>query len=465
MINQSNQNKIITVFGVTVIPFILAKMIVVGSMFYTVASLLILAGIAFFIPTSAILYLLICLVFSVNWLDKALSLIPRQITWLPDLLILLLFTRVIIKLIFQQSHLGRFPYLWFLLSLIGLFFASQMVNGESLLILIPAAKMYLKYIILSFSLFVLRIDPLIYRRCFKLLTALVLFQVPITVLQAFHAGGVGDYSGGTLGHNSTGLLCVVNGLYTCVFLENYFSSHKKKYLFWALSLFIPAIAGSAKFAFFTYPLIYLYYFVRNSKNSKSLLINIAMLGVLIIMFIGLIRLFDRTDKGYIADWFTNPKGAFEYEMRVSGGETGTTGRIGSLKYALNLITADPVSFLFGYGPASSAESFLGPSFEGKLYRSGAFKRNSMPTLPQIIVELGFIGLGLFLFFGFKLIRYNQSEYLNNDCLVTIVAFFFISSFYTETFRAEPTALVFWLLISFLHVRCNQGISIISTTKT
>lgn len=463
MILQKQINTLIPYILVPALSFIVAGFITGGgSSVYTILLIIAAVCICFFIPSSLILYLIILLTFSARWLSDVLIFFPRQVTWIPDLLILLLLSRSFLKFVQAKASLRGFPYFWFLLGNISLLIVSLIVSGEKIILLLPAVKVYLKFIFLAFSIFILQLDVKIYKNCFKLLIVIVLVQIPVTVIQAFHAGTGGDYGGGTLGANSTGLLSVINGIFTCVFLENYFSSHKKKYFVAALSLFIPAIAGSAKFAFIVYPIIYLYYFVKYSNSPKTLLINIVSIGASALVFAGFINIFSKYDKGYTFEWFSSkPSGAYEYEMRVSGGEKGTVGRIGSLKYAIRLVadTNNIPTALFGYGACSSAESFLGPDFESKLYRSGAFKA-SMPAFPRLIVELGLFGLGFYLFFYYTLIRPGNNHFLNKICLLSIVGFFLISSFYVSTLFSDPTAIVFWLIICFMHKQVNRNNSII-----
>ncbi len=181
--------------------------------------------------------------------------------------------------------------------------------------------------------------------------------------------------------------------------------------------------------------------------------------LLVSVFIGIMFVTSKYDKYNMLDWFRNPAAAYEYEMRVSGGEDGERGRWGGLRHSFELVTKDPGHFFLGYGPCSSRESFLGPAFEGKLYRSGV-TQTSMASSQRIVVETGFAGVVMYLSLFAVILKRSKRDFTNHNLLLSMLAVFFIGSFYCETFFADVLAFMFWFMVSALHKKNNIGENVI-----
>lgn len=456
-----NINALIKCFIIIAVSYIVIKFILEQNKVSIGLLMIVVTGLCFFIPTTIQLYTLTITIYCSDWLSDSLGFIPREFTWFSDLIIVVIFLKTILLTNPNKKTIKDFPYLWLLLGSIFLMISSLIYNGENIMIMLPGLKIYLKYIILAFSLFLLDIGPSVYRKMFKLLTVIMFIQVVASLVQFFYVGNIGDYGGGTLGKNTTGLLCVFGGIFTCIFLEKYFLTRRLKYLFYNLLLFIPAFAGEAKFAFFLYPLIYLYYFLIHSKNIKKFVLNTFFVILFIPIFIGIMTIYDKHSKGYLIKWFKNPTGAYEYEQRISKGHIKGAGRLGTLNQSIELGTKDIGHFFLGYGPCSTVESFLGSSFESHLYRTGMFEAD-LPFFQKLFIEIGFWGVVLYLSLIAVLLMKSKKAFVNHNLLISMLVVFFLSSFYVDTFSSDVLGFMFWFLVSALHVKNNKGEKVIKS---
>ena len=100
--------------------------------------------------------------------------------------------------------------------------------------------------------------------------------------------------------------------------------------------------------------------------------------------------------------------------------------------------------MFSYGADSASHSFLGENFYGELYKKG-IKINS-PSFQKVLVELGFVGVLLYLFFIFSIII--QGIIKKNYLLFGAGFVFLVTGFYTSSWHADATAFLFWFVLCY-----------------
>jgi hypothetical protein len=395
-----------------------------------------------------LLYTLILLVFFGRWLSDVISIIPRSVTWLSDIIAWYLFFYS-----FLVKREGVYPYLWFLLTFLFIFFTSFFANFDSIYMLIPGAKFYLKYPLLAYALYRIDIPEKDYKRLFSFITILVLLQIPVSFFQRYFwfQGDSADNAGGTFGFSSTDIMCGIGAFFITYSLYVFFESKKIRFLIYALSMFLPAAFGSAKFSFLFYPFLIISLFVVEAGFSiRKMAMSVFFSSILYLVLLFSVQLHDKAyedqESRQISSFLTDPtEKILEYEDRSA---RLNWSRLDIIHSANSLMQKDFAKLLIGHGPCAASSSFLGDDFAGSLFRHKGLLLIA-PNFVKIWVEFGTFGLLLFVIF---LLRYMfQGVVKKNSLLFGTSLTMMALSIYSRPWTEDTLSLVFWLMLCYAIV--------------
>lgn len=402
------------------------------------------------------------ILFSVSFLDilYVYTPIPRQLSWLPEIMIGVLTIKVLYIIsrrhsIVRRSDIKTFKILLLLFVLLiftGVF--SGILNDSSPVITMIGFRNYFKYILLFFLLYYLGLEQDFYKKIIGFIFIIAAIQVPVSILE-YTIFKAGDWAGGTFGYHSTGIMAVfVASIFSLVIGLSNFDKIKLKY--WALCvlLFIPLAVGSARAGFLFIPLILTFHLFQKKRDIKTTLKYLILIILTIPLYYLLIYFISNFMKSNIVMYFQNPQLVFSENLGYFG-SVEKIGRLSSIPYIFNFIKRDLLTFLFGIGPGNASPSFFS-GFTGK-YVSLPFWRTSFVRL---LLEYGILGtsvyLSMFLYIYSridKLVDSTNDSYWKGIIMgfKGIIFLYLIATFYTEVFLTDILSFIFWFIAVAIFV--------------
>jgi O-antigen ligase len=209
---------------------------------------------------------------------------------------------------------------------------------------------------------------------------------------------------------------------------------------------------------------------KNINPAKTLKRVLALISIGIIFlflsfefFYSHHRFSDQLSVDYVIDYYMqDAKNLRDYQK----GAHAVMGRGRAVVEAINLISNNIYNFLIGMGSGSSSEaSFIGT--KGKYYfEYGPMAGIGRVQFSKLIVELGFIGTFLVLFFFVKVfIRSKQkiqNKGLTNNIFIDLLFILFLNATYSPILNTEITMLIVGFLIVIMN-KDQYGKSIYSNT--
>lgn len=387
-------------------------------------------------------------VFFGDWLCD-LGLIPTQLTWLPETVIMVYSCKtILIRRKFVSTPLDL-PIVVFLV-IAG---CSMLLNSTSPVSLFLALRLDMKFILMFYLLINLDFDEIFFRFMFKVLMFLLVIQVPVAFIKYLRFGqmesaiGTYAYFGGGL---STVIPLFAISLFLGLYLINENQKRRGQFILYILGyLIFPVLSGKKGFVFFG---ILLSGFLVCQAGRESLRKFIP---------VGMILL-----PGFLASLYfvpglrpalNNPRYLWEYSIsyesvRSERGEAG--GRLVAIGDTFKAAEKDAVNFLIGWGPGSTIKSF---------FRSySAVAEQTLPVkiyygfthLVSTVIEYGYLGfLFYFLLPLYILFKTNRHFYRNvPDRFWKAISFAFggilfsvfsVGLFYMDLLRADIIGFLFW----------------------
>lgn len=437
--------------------------------------------------TFVALILLIISLFSLDWLNY-LGLIPRQVTWLMDIILIFLFFKEFVPKIFRREFKLTFVDL-IVLSLTLVFFVSAALNSVGLTSLILSFRLYFRYVLLFYAVFYSKLDKRQIKSLFILFFILLSWQIFIVIFQFLVYGHRFDNLGGTLGRGTTGILAVlitvsVPLLFSLSFIKKNFSL-----MLLGFALFIPLMMNETKASFILWPIMALFALFHPPKKTAKQIIAFILLFLL---FFGIgIYVYNSTTGDKIQDFFLSTskfisygnmpasmskeilreegkeiieKGELKEFVSYSEYDEHSMGRLNAIKLSLKFIS-NKSAYFFGFGPNSASDSFFG-AYKGELFvRYGGI---SGIGFTLVLLELGFFGLIILFLLVLKIYKLTydfakkEEDYFFkavgfgflNSCIIYFLAFFYID------LRLDILAFFFWfcsaVIIKLKYEQDMQG---------
>lgn len=398
--------------------------------------------------------LIILSVFFADWLYGT-GLIPAQLTWLPEVVLLI----YVIKAVFLRKKFIATPIdipiiLFCVVAVISMF-----ITSTSPISVLLALRLDLKFILMFYLLINLDFDEYFFKRIMSMLILLLVIQVPVAIGKYMRFGQM-EASIGTYGSFGGGLSTILPLFAISLFFGLYLIADEKprgKYIFFILGyLIFPILAGKRGFLFYSIPLIaFLAWQAKGKYFRKIVPVSMILLpGFLAsIYFVPTLR-----------PALHNPKYLWEYSLSYETrrfGTAGAGGRIAAIEDTYVAVKKDPFLFLFGYGPGSTIKSYF------KAYDKMAGSKVPVKIfygfthLVSTVIEYGYLGfLFYFLLPLIILFKMNQKFYKKiEDRYWKAISFgfggilfssFVLGLFYWDLFRIDLSGFLFWFFAAIIY---------------
>jgi len=408
------------------------------------------------------LILIFISLFLLDWLSDVIGIIPRQITWIPDVIIIIL----IFKILSISSIKKKFPNTsinYFILSLILLSGISAFINSSSLAVMFAGFRNYFKFILFFYVIVSLELDNFFYKKMIRILILFALLQVPVTILQRYFWykwQASGDPVGGTLGANTSGTLTLfLMGIISIIFafyINKLISG--KVLLFYLLLLFIPMTLNETKITYFLFPTLLIFLLIKSpikNKRVKSLFIITIFSGLVLIASYHVYKSIYLKKRNIS---IFNPS----FISRYVGREywySGRLNRLAQIKFASRNVAHSISTALVGVGPGNASDSFFKEAV-GYYYRKYEMLKIDSVFLGRFIWEYGYLGLAIFLFILFKLFilanrvyKYSHTSFhksiaLGFEGMIFILA---VATIYSPSFLIDVLGYTFWFIAGYLQL--------------
>ncbi len=369
--------------------------------------------IAVFISNRVGFLIILATLFILNWLFGVLRVIPKEITWLPDVILIILTAKVA----FLQAGERRFkgtPIDVAILSIMLLGIISAMYNTVSPVTVIFGFRNFFKYVLMFYILRNIEPNENFYRLFFWLLFIFAVIQIPVTIFQAIYYGNIGediaDNVSGTLGWRTTGAMAVFMGFFASILIGLYIQQRKFIFLILAASCFIPIILGSGLFGFYIIPpailICLIYGYPKTLRNFFKL---IALIGTMSVLIWTGINFHDHLYQGKLAETIRSPRKFYKFNLNYR--KEGTFGRFQAVQVANKLMSQHLPHLIIGFGPGNASDSFFS-QYKGRLEKQFQGRKISGVQLSVILLEFGYLGLALFLYLFYRLLKINAIFYRN-----------------------------------------------------
>lgn len=413
------------------------------------------------------IYSLILTVFCFEWLSGFVSVLPRQLTWIPDLLGLVLLCRIAFdaatkRIRIQNSFITYFVYLWLLLSIVG-----AIVNSLSPFVFIVGLRNYFKFVplLLIFSWY--RFPDDFVKRVVRIIVGIavvqVLFVIPEAVIFQGESSDWGDFVVGTLGSHASGTLAVfqliVFSMLAALYKSRFYSL--RKLLIYGSLVLLPTFITEAKIVFILLPLTFMVSFLDLRRRAFARATLLVVMGA--IVFTAGVNIYDsiyaarpgRDVRAFMlsGERIKDELGAGE----IAYGKAGELRRLSAVNFMMQNINRDTYTKMFGVGIGNASNSLFEAS-KGEYHRKYPELRIGDVSLAGIGWEFGYSGLVLFAIFFFTLCTIRPPEqcgpfydgmFRGVKTLVLIAAVCFI---YNSFLRINPLAFVFWVYLGILNNR-------------
>lgn len=438
-------------------------------------------------------YALFSSIFFLDFLSEDLGILPRQVTWVPEL-----FSAAILVTVIAHAGLKKTLVIHPKYVLLFFIFLLQLIAGIILNSVEPGTvfagiRYYFKYAPLFLLPAVYNYSDHQIRGQLKFLLMLALIQFPVVIYQYFifddpnHQYQDPDLVSGTLQVGSILSIYLVSVI--SILLAFYIKQRIKLSHFFVLILFlfIPTTINETKGTLILLPISVIVIVITARvirENARQLIPILAMLPILFGAFLLVYNTYfaegATRERGLVA-FFTDPKrGIKEYlytgdaevldakavlrsDKTVVGEITGTdvaVGRIRRIDAAIlpfRVLSNEPSKLLLGLGVGNVSESFI-DRFSGK-YVEIKNMNHTQIELASMVWEIGVFGLFIFLLFFYfiykdakKLARRNTLPGIIATGWTGIVVILVLSMPYKNFMIFNVIGFLFWYFSGYIAAK-------------
>lgn len=409
--------------------------------------------------------IILATLFIFHWLFGVFKIIPKEITWLPDVIILVMTA----KFLYLQANKRRWQgstidAIIMVILIFGLF--SAIYNDVSMVTIMFGFRKFFKYTLMFFILRNIEHQGKFYRFFLVSLFVLALLQIPVTIVQAISFGTVGkdvaDKVSGTLGWKATGAMALFMSFVMSMMMGFYTQTKKYIYLVLCICFLIPIMLGSGQFGFIIAPFAVIICWFLGNRLTLTNMLKIPLFLIIMAMFIipG-INYHDSRYKGNLSKFITSPSEV--YSLNIEKRKEGTFGRFEVIEVAHQLLLENLPQLLIGFGPGNASESYFS-DYSGQLEKKYPGLKIWGIQYTAIILEYGFLGLLLFLLLFYLVWRANRNFYHQaedpfwkaisvgyNGVLFT----YLVGCLYNPVWYYDILAFSFWFISAALVVQAEK----------
>lgn len=408
--------------------------------------------------------------FFLDWMADKLLLIPRQFTWLPELLTIVLILYMILSIMLKNRRLptGNIYLLFYLYLMLTLF--SLFINKTPLFSIIVGSRVHLKFLPIVFLPFFYKFSDRFIVKLMKTIFFLSILQCPVSIAQRFYYNTLsGDPVGGTLGAGSSGILSLFNCIIMIFWTSYYFKCKIKKRTFQIvlLAIFFPMAINETKISIFLIILFFFSIFIlipeikMNIKSWVSLFCGfLLVIGVYIFVFNSLYNTTAYKEVNImknrsILTYVTNPEKIINYIYYAKDTTESKLNRIPQIIFAFDNIKKNNMHFIFGVGAGNASNSFFSEG-QGIYYKKFEGFEIDRIFIANMLWEYGIVGT-LFFFFiisvmFIKIYPLRNLSGINGVVAIGVLGMNIIlipSTIYLNTIRVSLFVYFFWFLSGYL----------------
>ncbi|MCZ6594936.1 MAG: hypothetical protein O6943_08480 [Bacteroidetes bacterium] len=437
------------------------------SAMYQVLLPAVMFALVVFVNSKIAITLMVLFVYLItDWFSVYFSILPRSFTWVSDIIILLLLTKLIVLSVFERKKLQSTPIDLLVLLFFFAAITSMIINNiPPIIALVTGFRKAFISFILFYVVVNLDFHENFYKKIINFLIVIALLQVPITLLQTFvwFPGQSVDYRGGTLGVNATGATALwVSGIISIIIAFSLNNPKMKWQKFFVTILLIPTFIGRALAVLYFLPttLLFLLSHGASKKLGKYL-----MTGCAILILLGAADYVNESvfgDKLGFERLYLTPNYAVDYESVAAEGGS-YMGRLQIINYT-NQLLAQKTSLFLGLGPGAGGHSEW-RGLQGTQYTE--FTDFARTQLSRTLIEFGFFGLLVNFLIIYQVYRMNKKFFVKIDDIYWksvshgffgIIFLFTAATVYANIWYSTPIAFSFWFIAgAIFNVGKNRGI--------
>jgi hypothetical protein len=410
-------------------------------------------------PRAALIVLAV-MVYFVRWLYDTVHVLPREATWMVDILIVMLVLRTLFSMPFHKEKLTGI--IKFAFVIVAFAILSAIVNRTDKLVFVAGIRAGFRYIFLFIAAYEMKISLKWLTRYLLFLFFICLAQFPAIISQYFQYHLLDpDRLSGTFGWGETPgmgyfLLLLVSYLLAKMIEERRF---RLTYLAAILLMSVLPIFGEVKFYYMVMPLL-LFLIIRADVLKRP---SMAALVVLIVVMIVTGANYAIIHTGAWAEG-NNPVTFVEnlphmFEKEIEKEDYGEATRTSMFLHALHQASVSPRMIALGEGPGAITLSGLVPNETQKMAYYARWGLTSFVTSAfcWLIIEYGYVGVGLF-FVLFHWI-FRRAAYLRSSEDITTrvfgrtlecITFLYVAwVFYVQAWVSDVTSFTFWPIAGIL----------------
>jgi len=389
-------------------------------------------------------------IYTTGWLAEVMGVIPRQLTWFPDMASLLVLGYLLIQFRRQKS----WDFLYLLLLLLGLSLIPLLRGETSLIIYLSGLRNYFKFLPFFFLPQVLPIQEYRQFRLYFIYVVIIitLIQIPVAVWQrfiTFEGAQTGDVIGGTLGANASGYLSQFMFFTISFFVALYFTrkiSLPKLALF-SLILLLPTLLNETKVTLILLVMLgTMLILVRTGIRweKKVAIAGVALFSIILFNNVYAILYAGRElPQHLVLEYIRDPETAIYGRWFT---KSGTLNRIPQVLFAMASIAADPYHLLWGVGLGNASHSPFAGAI-GDYYRRFVEFDIDSSYLGRHIWEWGILGLGGWAIMFGKLFQYSLKHRQNlfSIWFLGVFSVFIVGFVYNINILNDVLGYYFWVL--------------------
>jgi hypothetical protein len=396
--------------------------------------------------------------FLIEYLVRDKGLLPSYLVLVPELL-----SAIAMVIVLARIMAGRRIDLdWRYIAFVGLLaftmvfgFVSEDVAAGTIL---AGIRSHLKFVPFLLLPAVYRFRPAELKVQLIVILSLLALQTPLAVYQRFvefaHMMDTGDPVKGTATTSSALSILLLCGIAALVAL--YLRGRTRLLvLIPALGvLFLPTMINETKATLLLLPVALILPAIVAHRNRHALrrLVTVLAIGAAgVVAFVAVYdTLIERRLYGQSISAFFTSEGVERYlYVRGTDEQLDYIGRFDSIEIATEQVSREPLRFLFGLGAGNVSPSFL-PLFDGAY--ASYFERYGvdMTQITNLIWQIGFVGLGLYLLFyafiigdAWRLSRIPNETALLGQIWFVIMAILSFALLYKSVFAMNEIAFPLW----------------------
>lgn len=359
-----------------------------------------------------LVYLLFLFVFFLDFFHFNLGIVPRSVTWLPEILAILTCLVIVLRFAALKEKPAIHPkYVTLIALYCTIILIGIILNNTTAGSIIIGMRVYFKHLPFFLLPAVYDFSEEQFKKQLHFILPLLILQCPLTVYQRLFQygwGRTGDLITGTLmgsGILSITMLCSIAVIFA-LYLKKKIGV--KFFFVTACFLFLPTTINETKVTLILLPIaLFLPAFLfRGEAGSKiKSLLLMALFGILFISaFIPIYEHFLKPTTGYsILDFFQSKDGMEKYLYKgVEGRPDEDIRRGDAIVIAYKNLSKDSLTLAFGIGMGNVTDSYFS-SLHGKHTEKSQYVAERL-TVTHLFWELGLVGVVVYVTFFFFLFR-------------------------------------------------------------